>query len=74
MIEADLVENGARSTRRTKLVATIGPACCSPQQLEALASGGMNVARMNMCHGSHQWHRYVSIEIGRSGENETGST
>jgi hypothetical protein len=35
---------GFRSTRRTKLIATIGPACDSEEMLEALAVGGMNVA------------------------------
>ncbi|KAL2630683.1 hypothetical protein R1flu_015369 [Riccia fluitans] len=57
--EADLKENGFRSTRRTKLVCTIGPATCSFEQLEALANGGMNVARLNMCHGTRDWHRAV---------------
>uniref|UniRef100_A0A0D6QXX7 Pyruvate kinase n=1 Tax=Araucaria cunninghamii TaxID=56994 RepID=A0A0D6QXX7_ARACU len=57
--EADLKENGFRSTRRTKLVCTIGPACCGFDQLEVLAMGGMNVARLNMCHGTKDWHRDV---------------
>lgn len=59
MAEADLKENGFRSTRRTKLICTIGPSSCSPEQLENLAIGGMNVARLNMCHGTHEWHRQV---------------
>lgn len=57
--EAELKENGFRSTRRTKLVCTIGPATCGFEQLEALAVGGMNVARINMCHGTREWHRTV---------------
>lgn len=57
--EAELKENGFRSTRRTKLVCTIGPASCHFDQLEALANGGMNVARINMCHGTREWHRNV---------------
>jgi len=57
--EAELKENGFRSTRRTKLVCTIGPATCAPEQLEALAMGGMNVARLNMCHGTRDWHTQV---------------
>jgi len=55
--EADLKSNSFRSTRRTKLICTVGPASCSPEQLEALAMGGMNVARLNMCHGTQAWHR-----------------
>ncbi|KAM7280090.1 hypothetical protein ACFE04_007224 [Oxalis oulophora] len=57
--ETELKENGFRSTRRTKLVCTIGPATCGFQQLEALAVGGMNVARINMCHGTREWHKTV---------------
>lgn len=57
--EAELKENGFRSTRRTKLICTIGPASCAPEQLEALAMGGMNVARINMCHGTREWHTHV---------------
>lgn len=57
--EAELKENGFRSTRRTKLICTIGPATCAPEQLEALAMGGMNVARLNMCHSTREWHTEV---------------
>lgn len=56
-VEEALKTQGFRSLRRTKLVATIGPACCSLEQLEALAASGMTVARLNMCHGTHDWHR-----------------
>lgn len=58
-VEGELKEGGFRSVRRTKLVATIGPSCCTYEQLEALASSGVNVARLNMCHGTHEWHRQV---------------
>ncbi|CAM6105342.1 unnamed protein product [Calypogeia fissa] len=63
--EANLKENGFRSTRRTKICCTIGPACCSFEQLEALAIGGMNIARLNMCHGTRQWHQNVIRSIRR---------
>lgn len=58
-VEGELKEGGFRSVRRTKLVATIGPSCCTYEQLAALASSGVNVARLNMCHGTHEWHRQV---------------
>ena len=54
---------GFRSTRRTKIVATIGPATCSEEMLEIMAVNGMNVARLNMCHGSHEWHSAVIERI-----------
>ncbi|KAG6480894.1 hypothetical protein ZIOFF_057482 [Zingiber officinale] len=68
--ESELKENGFRSTRRTKLVCTIGPATCSPEQIEALAVGGMNVARINMCHGTHEWHHEVIRQVRRLNEEK----
>lgn len=43
--------------RRTKIVATIGPACDSPEGLRALIAAGMDVARLNLSHGSTDVHR-----------------
>lgn len=68
--EADLRENGFRSTRRTKLVCTVGPATCGADELEALAVGGMNVARVNMCHGDREWHRGVIRAVRRLNEEK----
>ncbi|XP_070041988.1 pyruvate kinase isozyme A, chloroplastic-like [Nicotiana tomentosiformis] len=68
--EAELKENGFRSTRRTKLICTIGPATCGIEQLEALAVGGMNVARINMCHGTREWHRMVIERVRRLNEEK----
>ncbi|XWS13743.1 hypothetical protein CRYUN_Cryun36dG0064300 [Craigia yunnanensis] len=68
--EAELKENGFRSTRRTKLICTIGPATCRFEQLEALAVGGMNVARINMCHGTREWHQMVIERVRRLNEEK----
>lgn len=68
--EAELKENGFRSTRRTKLICTIGPATCGSEQLEALAVGGMNVARINMCHGTREWHKRVIERVRRLNEEK----
>lgn len=68
--EAELKENGFRSTRRTKLICTIGPATCGFEQLEALAVEGMNVARINMCHGTRDWHRMVIERVRRLNEDK----
>ncbi|GLT68544.1 hypothetical protein SLA2020_407640 [Shorea laevis] len=54
--EGELKEKGFLGIRKTKLVCTIGPACCSVEDLEKLAAGGMNVARLNMCHNTREWH------------------
>lgn len=42
--------------RRAKIVATIGPASDSEEALEALIHAGMNVARLNFSHGTHEQH------------------
>lgn len=42
--------------RRTRIVATIGPATESDSQLDALIQAGMNVARLNFSHGTHDDH------------------
>ncbi len=42
--------------RKTKIVATIGPACDSPDMLRAMIQAGMNVARLNLSHGTYDEH------------------
>ena len=44
---------------RTKIVATIGPACDRPEGLRALLAAGVDVARINMAHGTHEEHARV---------------
>jgi pyruvate kinase len=44
----------AEGLRRTKIVATIGPASESPEMLERLVAAGMDVARLNLSHGRRE--------------------
>jgi pyruvate kinase len=57
--------------RRTKIVATIGPASSSPEQLLALARTGMDGARLNLSHGTHDEHR-ERARVVRATEAEIG--
>ncbi|NPA06485.1 MAG: pyruvate kinase [Chloroflexi bacterium] len=65
----------ARSTspwRYAKIIATIGPASADERTLRRLMLAGMDVARLNFSHGSHEEHgeivrriRYLSHRLGR---------
>ena len=43
--------------RRAKIVCTIGPAVQSSEKIASLISAGMNVARLNLSHGSYEEHK-----------------
>ena len=47
--------------RRTKIVATIGPASRHPQKLEQLLRAGVDVVRLNFSHGEPEEHRAVLL-------------
>jgi pyruvate kinase len=58
--------------RRTKIVATLGPASDSPECLRSLISTGVDAVRLNLSHGTHEEHaarawlvREIAAEVGR---------
>lgn len=56
--------------RRAKIVATLGPASSTYDQLRALIRAGMNVARFNLSHGSHAIHEEVYANLQRASADE----
>ncbi len=51
--------------RRTKIVCTLGPASADEKTMKELLLSGMNVARLNFSHGTHESHKEM-IELFRS--------
>ncbi|HFC91806.1 MAG TPA: pyruvate kinase [Leucothrix mucor] len=43
--------------RRTKIVATLGPATSTPESIDAIVKAGVNVVRLNFSHGSSEEHK-----------------
>lgn len=71
-IKQPLVANEYLNRRKTKIVCTIGPATCSIERLIQLVQAGMDVARLNFSHGTHESHgetiasiRKISGELGK---------
>ena len=57
--------------RRTKIVATIGPASRDPEVLVRMVEAGMDVARLNFSHGTEEQHAETAVRVreaaGRAG-------
>lgn len=49
--------------RKTKIIATLGPATESPEMLGRLIDAGLNIARLNMSHAPHDWVRRIVKDI-----------
>ena len=57
--------------RRAKIVATLGPATSSLEAIRGLVAAGMDVARLNLSHGSHAVHEEVYANV-RMAADEVG--
>jgi pyruvate kinase len=57
--------------RRAKVVCTLGPATSTPEAILALVEAGMDVARLNLSHGSYADHEEIYRSVRRASD-ETG--
>ena len=49
--------------RKTKIIATLGPASETPERLREMILAGVNIFRLNMSHGQHDWVRMIVPRI-----------
>jgi pyruvate kinase len=59
----------AHMTRRTKILATLGPATDTQERIEAIIRAGANVVRMNFSHGNAQDHIERAKKVRKAAEN-----
>lgn len=59
VFQAFEVAGGSMTNKKTKIVATLGPASSTPEIIEQLILAGANVFRLNFSHGTHESHLAV---------------
>jgi pyruvate kinase len=55
--------------KKTKILATVGPASDSLEVLEGLIKAGVNVFRLNFSHGTHEYHSQTIAKIREASKN-----
>jgi len=68
--DAVIDSSSAASARRAKIICTVGPACNSEAILRDLMRLGMDVARLNFSHGSHQEHKQNIARLRHAAQTE----
>ena len=56
--------------KKTKILATLGPASNSLEMIEKLIDAGANMFRLNFSHGSHEYHQETLDNIRKAMENK----
>jgi pyruvate kinase len=56
--------------RNTKIIGTVGPAVASVEKIDALVASGLDVARLNFSHGTHESHRQFSDWVLQASERQ----
>jgi len=55
--------NQSKMKRHVKIVCTLGPASSSPEVVERMLKGGMDIARLNLAHGTLEEHSQLISEV-----------
>jgi len=63
-------QEAASNSRRAKIICTIGPACSSEAEMRDLLRLGMDIARLNFSHGTHEDHAHNIQRLRRAAERE----
>ena len=63
----DILDHSLPAGRKTKIVCTLGPSCWSEEGLNGIINAGMDVARFNFSHGTHQAHQEVLDRLRKVG-------
>ena len=56
--------------KKTKILATLGPASNSLEMIEKLIDAGANMFRLNFSHGSHEYHQETLANIRQAMQNK----
>jgi len=65
-----LTEISNQNARRAKIICTIGPACCTESAMRDLLRLGMDIARLNFSHGTHEDHAHNIQRLRRAAQRE----
>ncbi len=57
------ISNKGSMNRKAKIVATMGPSCTEGPIIEKMIAAGMNVARLNFSHGTHDSHGKMMLSL-----------
>jgi pyruvate kinase len=60
----------SRTQRKTKIIATLGPATESPEMIGRLILSGVDIFRLNMSHATHEWVRKIVNDVQNAAKSE----